>query len=134
MKVRLSSLAIIFSVVVFTLFYGAYLLRAQPTFAPKSEPLTTSQVEELNKAIDLLRQWSLYDIDSTTVLQNAIEGIYQGVDPHTIILSPEEYKEESREMKGDEFFGVGLMLTQDPEYKTIKVVSPVDGTPAAKAG
>ncbi len=71
------------------------------------------------------------DIPDSQLLKDAIEGMLGGLDPHTVYLDPESYREMNIDTHG-EFGGLGLEVTL--ENGVIKVVAPIDGTPADKAG
>ncbi len=65
------------------------------------------------------------------LITNAIKGMVSALDPHSAYLTPEEYKDLQIETKGS-FFGVGIEITMRDGVLT--VVSPIEGTPAYKAG
>ncbi|MDD5462858.1 MAG: S41 family peptidase [Methylococcales bacterium] len=65
------------------------------------------------------------------LLEDAIRGMLSGLDPHSAYLIPEEYQELKEGTTG-QFGGLGIEVTMENGY--IKVVSPIDDTPAQKAG
>jgi carboxyl-terminal processing protease len=65
------------------------------------------------------------------LVEVALNGMLQSLDPHSLFLPPEQAKEMASGMKG-EFGGLGIEITQ--EEGLTKVISPMDGTPAHKAG
>ncbi|MCB2226487.1 MAG: S41 family peptidase [Desulfarculaceae bacterium] len=65
------------------------------------------------------------------LLTEAIKGMVSSLDPHSAYLTPEEYKELQVETKGS-FSGVGIVISM--KDGTLTVVSPIEGTPAFKAG
>lgn len=65
------------------------------------------------------------------IMYGAIRGMLSALDPHSSFLTPEEMKEFQQETKGS-FFGVGIEISQRDGVLT--VVSPIEGTPAYKAG
>jgi carboxyl-terminal processing protease len=69
--------------------------------------------------------------DESKLIQSAIEGMLAGLDPHSSYMDPKSFGEMQVQTRG-EFGGVGLEVTQ--EDGIIKVVTPIDGSPAAKAG
>ena len=71
------------------------------------------------------------DISDSQLLNDAIKGMLGGLDPHTVYLDPESYREMNIDTHG-EFGGLGLEVTL--EDGVIRVVAPIDGTPADKAG
>jgi carboxyl-terminal processing protease len=70
---------------------------------------------------------------STTedLVSAAINGMLTSLDPHSSYLSAKDFEDMQVETKG-EFGGLGIEVTQEEGF--IKVISPMDGTPAAKAG
>ncbi|MEE1558613.1 MAG: PDZ domain-containing protein, partial [Arenicellales bacterium] len=71
------------------------------------------------------------EIDDATLLQDAVRGMLNGLDPHSGYLDPESLREINIDTRG-EFGGLGLEVTLDDGV--IRVVTPLDGTPAHKAG
>src|SRR6202022_1999385 len=69
--------------------------------------------------------------DDTKLIQNAINGMLSGLDPHSSYMDPNGFREMQVETHG-EFGGLGIEVTM--EDGLIKVVAPIDDTPAAKAG
>ena len=71
------------------------------------------------------------ELDDSQLLHDAVEGMLNGLDPHSVYLDPETFREVNIETRG-EFGGLGLEVTL--EDGTIRVVAPLDGTPAHQAG
>ena len=69
--------------------------------------------------------------DSQKLIYGAIKGMVQSLDPHSSFMTKEEYKELMTETKGS-FSGIGVEITI--KDKILTVVSPIEGTPAYKAG
>ncbi|MBV2133416.1 S41 family peptidase [Pseudomonas sp. MAP12] len=86
------------------------------TFAEVFERIKTAYVEP---------------IDDKTLLENAIKGMLSNLDPHSAYLEPEDFKELQESTSG-EFGGLGIEVGQ--EDGLLKVISPIDDTPAARAG
>ncbi len=70
-------------------------------------------------------------VDDKKLLQDAIQGMLAGLDPHSSYLEPEGYKDIRVGTEG-EFGGLGIEVTMEDGF--VKVVSPIEDTPAAKAG
>ncbi len=70
-------------------------------------------------------------VPDKTLIYNALNGMLSGLDPHSGYLDPKAYAAMQVETTG-EFGGLGLEVTQ--QQGVIRVISPIDGTPAAKAG
>ena len=71
------------------------------------------------------------EVDEAKLYEGALKGMLSSLDPHSAYLTDKEFKEMQIQTKG-EFGGLGIVVTKDSNF--IKVVSPIDGTPAAKAG
>ena len=65
------------------------------------------------------------------VIENAINGMLQGLDPHSSYLNPRSFRDMQVQTRG-EFGGLGIEVTQENGF--VKVISPIDDTPAARAG
>ncbi|MET0010220.1 MAG: S41 family peptidase [Candidatus Thiodiazotropha sp. 6PLUC9] len=70
-------------------------------------------------------------VDDKVLLENAIRGMVSGLDPHSNYLDSEDYKDLQVGTKG-EFGGLGIEVGMEDGF--VKVISPIDDTPAARAG
>ncbi|MGH7057547.1 MAG: S41 family peptidase [Acetobacteraceae bacterium] len=70
-------------------------------------------------------------VTSKTLIYNALNGMLSGLDPHSDYMDPTQYNNMQVQTRG-QFGGLGLEVTEEDGF--IKVVTPIDGTPAAKAG
>src|SRR4028118_1572981 len=70
-------------------------------------------------------------ISDRDAVENAINGMLTGLDPHSSYLNQRNYRDMQVQTRG-EFGGLGIEVTQEGGY--IKVISPIDETPAARAG
>jgi carboxyl-terminal processing protease len=111
---------------------------AVPTVAPLTdikpshEPdLQQNDVSRFTNTIALINQFYVKPVDERKLLENAIRGIVAGLDPHSEYLDEAAYKALLVETSG-EFAGIGIEVTS--EFDVLKVISPIDDTPAAKAG
>ncbi len=94
--------------------------------------------QELHKKIDLfgevlekIQSEYVDQVDQADVMDSAINGVLQSLDPYSGYMSPELFKSMQTDTKG-EFGGLGIEIGM--ESGLVKVISPIDGTPAAKAG
>ena len=90
----------------------------------KSLKLFTDVLEELEKNY-------VDDVDTDELIHNAIKGMVGNLDPHSSFMPPEAFDELQDDTKG-EFSGIGIVITMKDAILT--VVSPIEGTPAYKAG
>ena len=70
-------------------------------------------------------------VSDRDVIENAINGMLQGLDPHSSYLNPRSFRDMQVQTRG-EFGGLGIEVTQENGF--VKVISPIDDTPAARAG
>jgi carboxyl-terminal processing protease len=70
-------------------------------------------------------------VDDKELVENSINGMLTGLDPHSSYMNSKAFRDMQVQTKG-EFGGLGIEVTQDNGF--IKVISPIDDTPAAKAG
>src|ERR1700712_3168063 len=69
--------------------------------------------------------------DDSKLVEQAINGMLNGLDPHSSYMDPKSFKDMQIQTRG-EFGGLGIEVTM--EEGLVKVVAPIDDTPAAKAG
>jgi carboxyl-terminal processing protease len=81
--------------------------------------------------IELVEKNYVDEVEPKTLIENAIQGMVGSLDPHSALLTPEAYKELQIDTHG-EFTGIGIHVTMRDNLVT--VISPIDGTPAYKAG
>ncbi|HZF75031.1 MAG TPA: S41 family peptidase, partial [Acetobacteraceae bacterium] len=70
-------------------------------------------------------------VNDRDVIENAINGMLQGLDPHSSYMNARSFRDMQVQTRG-EFGGLGIEVTQEGGY--VKVISPIDETPAARAG
>ncbi len=90
----------------------------------------------LTNVLHLVRQHYVKDVDEHQLVEGALKGMLDTLDPHTSYLSRDLYKEMQRDTKG-EFEGLGIEITKGDGDKAdgfVTVVAPIDGTPASLAG
>jgi len=98
----------------------------------------SQNIDELYEKIDLLgevlekvQDEYVDEIDQSEVMDSAINGILQSLDPYSAYMSPEIFEEMQTETSG-EFGGLGIEVSM--EAGVVKVISPIDDTPASRAG
>jgi len=90
-------------------------------------------LEELRTFADVynqIREGYVEEIDDSTLLEYAIEGMLMGLDPHSVYMNKDDFT-DLREGTSGEFSGLGLEVGMQDGYITI--ISPIDGSPAAAA-
>ncbi len=89
------------------------------------------QLDLFGTVFERIRQQYVEPVDAKKLIEAAINGMLTSLDPHSSYMDAKEYAAMQVQTKG-EFGGLGIEVTMDQGY--IKVVSPIDGTPAASAG
>jgi carboxyl-terminal processing protease len=97
--------------------------------APSAE--TTRQLEVLGKILDIVRSDYVDKTDDGKLVKAAIDGILKSLDPHSSYMDAKSYSEMQATTSG-QFGGLGMQVNM--EDGVLKVVSPIDDTPAARAG
>ncbi|PKN52281.1 MAG: peptidase S41 [Deltaproteobacteria bacterium HGW-Deltaproteobacteria-13] len=88
-------------------------------------------IKTFNEVFDMIKKNYVDEIDPTTLMQGAINGMVKSLDPHSSFMTPDLYKELEVETQG-QFGGLGIeiMIIKD----VLTVVSPIEDTPAFNAG
>lgn len=93
--------------------------------------VSDEDINRFTNTIVLIKDFYVQPVGDKALLDDAIRGMVSGLDPHSEYLDKEAYKTLLMTTSG-EFGGVGIEVT--PEYGILKIVSPMDDTPASKAG
>lgn len=122
-------------VLVFGVFVGITVSLTSSVMAEKKP------TEAVGLPLDELRNFSdifariksdyVEEVDDKTLLENAIRGMLSGLDPHSTYLNPDEYGELKIGTTG-KFGGLGIQVGMEDGF--VKVISPIDDTPAFRAG
>ncbi len=102
--------------------------------ARKGESQAALPLNELRTFVEILNRVKtdyVESVDDETLLENSIRGMLDGLDPHSAYLSPEEFKEIAISTSG-KFGGLGIEVQMQNGF--VRVVAPIDDTPAYKAG
>ncbi len=97
--------------------------------------LAATRYEDLSlftDVLNLVRRNYVEPVDERTLVRGAVRGMLTELDPHSSFLDNDAYKEMQVDTKG-EFHGLGIEITKRKDGY-IEVVSPIEGTPAARAG
>ena len=92
---------------------------------------TYKQLNLFGDVFQRVQEQYVEEVTDKKLIEAAISGMLQSLDPHSSYLSPESYKDMQVKTKG-KFGGLGIEITM--EDGVVKVVSPIDDTPAANAG
>src|SRR5215469_2522995 len=106
-------------------------LAAAPAPAPPPEDGTYKQLELFARVLSYVQNNYVEKVDERQLVYGAIRGMLETLDPHTVFMPPEVFKEMKIDTSG-EFGGLGLDVARRGD--ALVVVSPLDDTPAARAG
>lgn len=93
--------------------------------------LPLNELRTFADVFDRIKQAYVEDVDDKTLLENAIQGMLTELDPHSAYLKPEAYSDLQINTTG-EFGGLGIEVGMENGF--VKVITPIDDTPAQKAG
>ncbi len=129
MSVKLSTLLAVCTAL--TLGASLPLNQVHADKEPVAETLPWEDARLLAEVLEHVRRDYVERVDDRTLIENAIRGMVSSLDPHSAFLDNEEYDEIRISTTGN-YSGVGIEVTM--EGGAVKVVAPIEGTPAAKAG
>ena len=89
------------------------------------------KIDLFGDVLETIKQEYVDEVNQADIMDSAINGLLQSLDPYSAYMSPKSFKGMQTDTKG-EFGGLGIEIGM--ESGVIKVVSPIDDTPAAKAG
>jgi carboxyl-terminal processing protease len=98
--------------------------------AAKSEE-AYEELKVFSDVIELIEREYVDQVDTKELIQKAIQGMVQSLDPHSALLPVEAYEDLQIDTKG-KFTGIGIHITMQDGFVT--VISPIEDTPAYKAG
>jgi carboxyl-terminal processing protease len=106
---------------------------AGPLIAQESENNRSvyQQLDLFGDIFERIRANYVDEVDSAELIEAAIQGMLTSLDPHSGYLAPEDFSDMRVQTRG-EFGGLGIEVTMEDGF--VKVVSPMDGTPADAAG
>ncbi len=97
----------------------------------QTEHLPLEQLRNFSDIFARIKSDYVEEVDDKVLLENAIRGMLSGLDPHSTYLDPAEYKELQIGTSG-QFGGLGIQVGMEDGF--VKVISPIDDTPAFHAG
>jgi carboxyl-terminal processing protease len=107
-------------------FYGNRLFGA-----PMQNGDLQKRMKEYTDLLGAVTAWSAEDIGSDKFVYASVDGMLRTLDPHTAFLEPKEYSDMQDRQKGT-FYGLGILVTKRNDQVT--VITPLEGTPAARLG
>ncbi len=113
----------------FNFFLVLFLLN--PTFSISNETDIYKKIDLFSEVLEKINNEYVEDVNQSDAMDAAINGVLQSLDPYSSYMSPEMLKEMQTETKG-EFGGLGIEVGM--EAGVVKVISPIDGSPAEEVG
>jgi carboxyl-terminal processing protease len=113
---------------------GVSLTLTHGVLADKDKSDNTLPIKDLQTFVEILNRVKsdyVEPVDDKVLLENAVRGMLAGLDPHSAYLDKEEFKDMNVITTG-KFGGLGIEVQMQDGF--VRVVSPIDDTPAAKAG
>ena len=107
-----------------------FILINSSTFADEDKNVY-KYLNLFGEAFEKIKNNYVEDVSSKDLIESAIEGMLGSLDPHSTFLNNQELNELKVQTKG-EFGGLGIEVTLENGF--VKVISPIDDTPASKAG
>ena len=89
------------------------------------------KIDLFSEVLEKIQNEYVEEVDQAETMDAAINGALQSLDPYSAYMNPEVFKESQQETSG-EFGGLGIEVSM--EAGVVKVITPIDDTPAAKAG
>lgn len=92
--------------------------------------LPLDEIRQFTDVYGAVKQFYVEPVEDKKLMKGAISGMLSGLDPHSAFLDEEAYKDLQEGTSG-EFGGLGIEVSSDPSG--VKVISPIDDTPAAES-
>jgi len=128
MKKTLRITTIVAALLILFAAAGSYQMHQ---IASAKEEDTYAELKTFASVLELVQRNYVEEVAPKKLIYGAIQGMLQSLDPHSAFMKPEDFKELQVETKGS-FTGIGIEITLRDGILT--VVSPIEGTPAFKAG
>ena len=117
----------------FTLAFSASGFYTSANAAPENPPATLplDDLQRFTSVVEKIRQYYVKPVNDKELFENAIRGMLSGLDPHSSYLDASEFSDLRANTSG-KFGGLGIEVTMEEGF--IRVISPIDDTPAQRAG
>ena len=121
-KICLENVIIILIILSLNIFNKAYAENTDDLY---------KKIDLFSEVLEKIQDEYIDEVDQSEVMDSAINGVLQSLDPYSGYMNPEIFEEMQTETKG-EFGGLGIEVSM--EAGVVKVIAPIDDTPAARAG
>ena len=118
--------------IIITTLFVSLLFVSNPNYVKsKNTNELYEKIDLFSEVLQTIKQEYVDEVDQAEVMDSAINGVLQSLDPYSVYMSPKSFEGMQTDTKG-EFGGLGIEIGM--ESGVVKVISPIDDTPAAKAG
>ena len=108
-----------------------FLVLLVPSASSKNTHPLYEKLDLFSDVLEKINKEYVTDIDQSKVIDAAINGMLQSLDPYSAYMNPESFRNMNIETKG-EFGGLGIEITMESGF--IKVITPIEGSPADEVG
>jgi len=115
----------------FIVLFSTLSVADDDNYSPLDSPSFFEGLNTFTSVFSQIKQMYVDDIDDETLFNNAIRGLVEGLDPHSSFLEPVDQSKVSESTMG-KFGGLGIVIGTKGDF--IEVISPIDDTPAYRAG
>lgn len=126
---NISAKGLVFAIAILSLFVVFW--NSSDSLVSAKEKNIYKEIKTFNEVLDMVQKNYVDQVDSSSLIQGAINGMIKTLDPHSAFMTPDVYKGLEEETQGH-FGGIGIEITLVKDVLT--VVSPIEDTPAYKAG
>ena len=116
-----------------TFALGIYLIPAEKLYADEqnSDAIPAAKIQQFVEVFKRVKEQYVDDVDDEVLFDYAIQGMVSSLDPHSSFLSKDDFNELRIGTTG-KFGGLGIEITMEDGF--VKIISPIDDTPASRAG
>ena len=115
---------------ILTLILIFFFISSKLSFAANDEDIY-DKIDLFGEVLEKIKKDYVEEVNQSDALDAAINGVLQSLDPYSAYMSPEIFKEMETETSG-EFGGLGIEVSM--EFGVVKVITPMDNSPAEKEG
>jgi carboxyl-terminal processing protease len=113
-----------------TILFLSFFISSNYVYSKNSDELY-EKIDLFSEVLETIKQEYVNEVDQGKVMDSAINGLLQSLDPYSSYMSPKSFDGMQTDTKG-EFGGLGIEIGM--ETGVVKVITPIDDTPAANAG
>ena len=115
---------------VFVIFFTIFISIFNNSYSQNNDKFY-EKIDLFSEVLEKIQNEYVDEVNQSEIMDSAINGVLQSLDPYSAYMTPEIFKEMETETSG-EFGGLGIEVSM--EAGVVKVISPIDDTPAARAG